>query len=73
MSSEGDAGDGVKLRAVVEHNRKSSHAHDGIIHFDLGDDFIAMFFSKFGKFCVSGDVLSLRAGITSFSRIVLRL
>ena len=73
VSSEGDTWDGVEAWSIVEHNGESSHAKDGIIDLDLSDNIIAMLFSKFDELWMRRKLLYLVAGMTSFSRMCLRL
>lgn len=40
MASEVDALDRINRRAIIEDERKTPHTHDGVIYFDLSNDFI---------------------------------
>ena len=40
MASEVDALYRINCRAIVEDEREAPHTHDGVIYFDLSDDFV---------------------------------
>ncbi len=73
VSPESDSGDGIESRAIVEHDREAAHAHDGIVNFDLSDGLIAMKLPELGELYIVYELLYFLAGMTSFSRMTLRL
>lgn len=73
MTSEGDSTDGIEGRSVIEHNGKSTHSEDGIIDLDLSDDLFSVELAEGGELCINEWLLSLRAGMISFSRMWRRL
>lgn len=42
VASEGDASHGVQMGAIVEHDRESPHAKDGVVDLDLCNNLVAM-------------------------------
>lgn len=73
VSSEGDSRDGIEGRAIVEHDRESAHAHDSIVNFDLTNSLIAVELPELCELYIVYELLYFLAGMTSFSRMTLRL
>ena len=46
MASESDAAHGVERGAVVEHDRESSHAENGVVDLDLANNLFSMLLSQ---------------------------
>lgn len=72
MSSEVEADNWVDAGAIVEHERHTSHTHDGIVKLDMSYGFVTVELPEFCELWITSEVLCFLDGMTSFSRICLR-
>lgn len=72
MSSEGDAADWINTRAIIEHDWQSTHAEHCVVDLHFGNGPVSVELAEVSESCIWGDLLCLRTGMTSFSRMVLR-